>query len=57
MAAVVFRPMEKKKSLQEAIGDWEKEHEEEGRKLCEEEWVDLIYLEENRFRFKWIKLY
>ena len=25
MAAVVFRPMEKKKSLQEAITDWEKE--------------------------------
>ena len=43
MAAVVFRPMEKKKSLQEAIGDWEKEHEEEGRKLCDEEWVTLIY--------------
>ena len=43
MAAVVFRPMEKKKSLQEAIGDWEKEHEEEGRKLCDEEWVDLIF--------------
>ena len=43
MAAVVFRPMEKKKSLQESITDWEKEHEEEGKKLCDEEWVDLIF--------------
>ena len=43
MAAVVFRPMEKKKSLQESISDWEKEHEEEGKKLCDEEWVDLIF--------------
>ena len=43
MVAVVFLQMEKKKSLQEAISDWEKEDEEEGRKLCDEEWVNLIY--------------
>ena len=33
MVEVVFLQMEKKKSLQEAISDWEKEDEEEGRKL------------------------
>ena len=43
MVEVVFLQMEKKKSLQEAISDWEKEDEEEGRKLCDEEWVNLIY--------------
>ena len=43
MVAVVFLQMEKKKSLQKAISDWEKEDEEEGRKLCDEEWVTLIY--------------
>jgi len=43
MVAVVFLQMEKKKSLQKAISDWEKEDEEEGRKLCDEEWVNLIY--------------
>ena len=43
MVEVVFLQMEKKKSLQEAISDWEKEDEEEGRKLCDEEWVTLIY--------------
>ena len=36
-----FTPMAKKKSLQEAIADWEKDNE--GKKLSEEEWVDLIY--------------
>ena len=43
MVEVVFLQMEKKKSLQEAISDYEKEDEEEGRKLCDEEWVNLIY--------------
>ena len=38
--------MEKKKSLQEAKSDWEKEHKEVERKLCDEEWLYLIYLEE-----------
>ena len=33
--------MEKKKSLQGAIADWEKEHE--GEKLSDAEWVDLIF--------------
>ena len=36
-----FTPMAKKKSLQEAIADWEKEHE--GVKLSDAEWVDLIF--------------
>ena len=36
-----FTPMAKKKSLQEAIADWEKEHE--GQKLSDAEWVDLIF--------------
>ena len=36
-----FTPMAKKKSLQEAIADWEKEHE--GEKLSDAEWVDLIF--------------
>ena len=36
-----FTPMAKKKSLQEAIADWEKENE--GKKLSDEEWVDLIF--------------
>ena len=36
-----FTPMPKKKSLQEAIADWEKDNE--GKKLCDEEWVDLIF--------------
>ena len=43
MVAVVFFFFLKKKSLQKAISDWEKEDEEEGRKLCDEEWVTLIY--------------
>jgi hypothetical protein len=46
MTAEVFRPIEKKKSLQEAKSDWEKEHKEVERKLCDEEWLYLIYLEE-----------
>ena len=33
-----FTPMPKKKSLQEAISDWEKEHE--GEKLSDAGWVD-----------------
>ena len=36
-----FTPMTKRKSLQEAISDWEKENE--GKKLSDEEWVDLIF--------------
>ena len=36
-----FTPMAKKKSLQEAIADWEKDNE--GKKLSDEEWVDLIF--------------
>ena len=38
---MAFTPMAKKKSLQEAISDWEKEHE--GEKLSDAEWVDLIF--------------
>lgn len=37
----MFVPMAKKKSLQEAISDWEKDHE--GKRLSDEEWVDLIF--------------
>lgn len=41
MSAVGFVPMAKKKSLQEAITDWEKENE--GKKLSDEEWIDLFF--------------
>ena len=43
MTAVQFTPMAKYKSLQEAIADFEKEHEEEGIKLSDVEHVDLIF--------------
>ena len=36
-----FTTMTKRKSLQEAIADWEKDNE--GKKLSDEEWVDLIF--------------
>ena len=43
MTAVQFTPMAKYKSLQEAIADYEKDHEEEGIKLSDVEHVDLIF--------------
>ena len=41
MTEVKFVPLAKKKSLQEAIADWEKENE--GQKLSDMEWVDLVF--------------